>query len=69
MNPEKRIARIFEDVGGFYYCDDSLPHLDVRGGVHKTVRDVLHSIRSNNCFNPSPFTHYVRGNVTRRVRA
>lgn len=36
---EKLIARIFEDIGGYYYCDDSTDYLDTRGGAYPTVRE------------------------------
>jgi len=28
------VARIFEDVGGYYICDDSLDYLDTRGSAY-----------------------------------
>ena len=30
------VYRVFEDVGGYYFCDDSLPHLDTRGRCYPT---------------------------------
>lgn len=35
---EKLIARIFEDIGGYFYCDDSLDYLDTRGGAYSTLK-------------------------------
>jgi hypothetical protein len=30
-NKERKVARIFEDVGGYYICDDGMDYLDARG--------------------------------------
>jgi hypothetical protein len=30
------VVRVFEDVGGFYFCDDSLDYLDARGPAFPT---------------------------------
>ena len=35
------VARVFEDVGGYYVCDDSLPYLDARGYAHKTKSEAM----------------------------
>lgn len=40
-NSPKSTARIFSDVGGYYVCDSSLPHLDARGKRHSTKADAL----------------------------
>jgi hypothetical protein len=37
MKTERKTARIFEDVGGYYFCDDGLPYLDTRGTSYDTV--------------------------------
>ena len=29
--PERLVARIFEDIGGYYVCDDDLDYRDTRG--------------------------------------
>lgn len=34
-NNEIKIARIFEDIGGYYICDDSLDYLDARGDPYE----------------------------------
>ena len=36
-----RVARIFEDVGGYYVCDDALDYLDARGMPHATKAAAL----------------------------
>lgn len=36
----KSIAKIFEDVGGYYVCDETGP-LDTRGRSYKTKADAL----------------------------
>ena len=45
MTP-KLMARIFEDVGGYFVCDDGLDYLDSRGVAHDTKRDALISAYS-----------------------
>lgn len=39
----KLIARIFEDVGGYYVCSDSNEHLDTRGLAHQSKASALRS--------------------------
>jgi len=34
-----KTARIFADVGGYYWCDDELDYLDARGKAHRTKAD------------------------------
>jgi hypothetical protein len=31
-----KMARVFEDVGGYYVCDDNLDYLDARGRAYPT---------------------------------
>lgn len=35
------MARIFEDVGGYYICDDSLDYLDARGNGYDSKAAAL----------------------------
>jgi hypothetical protein len=35
----RRIARIFEDIGGLYVCDDSADCLDARGRAYATAAE------------------------------
>lgn len=37
------IARIFEDVGGYYICDDSLDYLDARGAAYPNKASAMRS--------------------------
>ena len=37
----KKTARIFEDIGGYYVCDDDLDYLDARGRAHATKAAAL----------------------------
>jgi len=32
----KRVARVFEDVDGYYVCSDDLGYLETRGGSYST---------------------------------
>jgi hypothetical protein len=55
-----KVARIFEDVGGFFICCDSLPYLDTRGRAYPTRRAAISSLRYSNDFCPEKaFTHYL----------
>ena len=38
---EKSIARIFEDVGGYYICDESSEYLDARGCSYPTKSSAM----------------------------
>lgn len=37
---DTKIARVFEDVGGYYWCDDDGP-LDTSGKCYKTKADAM----------------------------
>jgi len=64
-----RVARVFEDIGGYYYCAEDLPYLDTRGRAFPSVASAIRSIRDGNTHRENPFTHYVRGNVKRKIGA
>ncbi len=51
----KRVARIAEDVGGWYVSDDALTYLDVRGHAHASRRSAVAALRAN----PGEYTHYL----------
>lgn len=40
LPPNANVARIFEDVGGYYICDEDGP-LDARGKAYDTKADAL----------------------------
>lgn len=61
----RKVARVFEDIGGFYYCNASLGFLDTRGRGFKTLRAALESLRQNARFDG--YTHYKWGRITRKV--
>ncbi len=44
MTATKRIAYIFQDVGGWYVCDDAGP-LDTRGKAHSTKTAAIAAAR------------------------
>jgi len=58
-NNKRVIARIFEDIGGYYICDDSLDYLDMRGSCSKTRAEAMR--RAADC----GYTH-ARGSGTYR---
>ena len=41
IKPEKSMARIFEDVGGYYVCSDDSDCLDARGNGYDTKAAAL----------------------------
>lgn len=38
---KKSMARVFEDVGGYYFCDDGLDYLDARGAAYDSKAAAL----------------------------
>jgi hypothetical protein len=54
-----KVARIFEDVGGFFICCESLPYLDARGCAYPSRRAAIASLRAALAFDPEAFTHYL----------
>lgn len=52
-NTERKVARIFEDVGGYYICDDDANMLDARGRAYETKADALRAAASG----PDAYTH------------
>ena len=54
----ERTARVFEDVGGFYYVDARSPVNDTRGACYKSLRSVLAALREF-----GEFTHWTRYGV------
>lgn len=62
MKEKKVVARIFQEPTGLYhYCDDALDYLDARGNGLKTISEACH------CARMSGYTHYRRGNRTRKL--
>lgn len=62
---ERKVARVFEDVGGFYYCNASLGYLDTRGRGFRSLRSALANLRQNARFDG--YTHYKWGRITCKV--
>lgn len=52
-NEQRRVARIFKDVGGYYICNDSLDYLDTRGAVFPSKIAALRAAASG----PDAYTH------------
>lgn len=66
----RRVARIFEDVGGYYVCANDLPYLDTRGRAYRSRRHAVRWLREYAAYCPmmEPYTHYVTpGGNTRKV--
>jgi len=60
---ERKLARIFEDVGGYYVCDEELDYLDASGKSYKTKAEAqraakemgyTHAVGSGTYTNPRP---------------
>jgi hypothetical protein len=62
----KKIARIFEDVNGYYICDDSLDFLDARGTPFKSRNHAISALKYYN----DDYTHYLQpsGRVVKIAR-
>jgi hypothetical protein len=56
----KLVAYIFEDIGGWYVCDNDLPYLDTRGRAYYSKGSAFYGARYN-------YTHYVE-KTTGRIR-
>jgi hypothetical protein len=41
MKTEKTTARVFADVGGYYFCDEELEYLDARGTAYPSKAAAL----------------------------
>jgi hypothetical protein len=52
----KVTIRVFEDIGGYYYCDDSLPYLDTRGQAYKTKAMATRVAIENGDYKPEQIT-------------
>lgn len=68
----RRVARIFEDVGGYFVCANDLPYLDARGRAYRSRRHAVRWLREQAvyCAMMEPYTHYVTaGGKVRRVPA
>lgn len=65
----KKVARIFEDVGRFYICDDSLPYLDTRGRAYRSRREAIQALREAATYEVGPdrYTHYLAGGRVRKI--
>ena len=61
----KKTIRIFEDVGGYYVCDNDLDYLDTRGACFPTVRAALNYCRD--VLTMDGYTHYARGHRVRKL--
>jgi hypothetical protein len=60
----KTVARIFEDVGGYYVCDDADGCLDTRGPSYKSRREAIRTLRGQleAWGAENTYTHYRSGN-------
>jgi hypothetical protein len=61
----KKIARIFEDVNGYYICDDFADFLDTRGDPFKSRNQAIAALKY--CYD---YTHYLQpsGKVVKIAR-
>ena len=60
MKEERTVAYIFEDVDGWYICDNDLPYLDTSGKGYDSKAHAFYSARFD-------YTHYVE-TTTKRIR-
>ena len=57
----KKIARIFQDSNGFYFCDEAKEYLDTRGTAY---RNKTCAIRASSNYG---YTHYKYGNTIKKI--
>jgi hypothetical protein len=65
---EKKVARIFEDIGGYFVCDEELYYLDARGCLYHSKTAAMLAAAS------AGYTHAIGsgtywGNAVRRIPA
>ena len=58
-NDTQSVARIFEDVGGYFICDNSLPYLDTRGSAFPSRRAAIAGLKQFRKYIPEGYTHYL----------
>ena len=63
----KNVAYIFEDVSGWYICDED-GELDTRGACYPTKNQAIASLRDEKRFNQTDYTHYTTGLRTRPAK-
>lgn len=63
---ERKVARIFEDIGGYFICDDELDYLDTRGAPRKTKRRAL-TDAANNGYTHATGSGTYWGNAVRSI--
>lgn len=66
MNGTKRVAYVFEDVGGWYICDDAAEMLDTRGTAHRSKNAAISSLREWAKRGHGDYTHYRTGKTKPR---
>lgn len=57
----KKIAYIFADSGGFYFCDSSEDYLDARGPSYKNKTCAIRAASNYG------YTHYQCGNTIKKI--
>ncbi len=63
---EKRTAYIFEDVGGWFVCDDADSMLDARGRRYESKREAIAWLRGLLESGHETYTHYRTGGTKPR---
>jgi hypothetical protein len=56
---KQSVARIFEDIGGYFISDNSLSYLDARGSAFPSRRAAIASLKQARKYIPEGYTHYL----------
>lgn len=63
---DRRIAYIFEDVGGWFICDADSEMLDARGHRYDSKNQAIASLREQAKRGHTEYTHYQTGKTKPR---
>lgn len=66
MNTIRKVAYIFEDVNGWYICDESAEMLDTSGRAYPTKNAAIYSVREMCRNGYTDYTHYRTGKTIAR---
>lgn len=58
---EKKVAYVFEDVGGWFVCADAGEMLDTRGAKYDTKNQAIASLKQKARDGQTEYTHYRTG--------
>jgi hypothetical protein len=61
-----KVAYVFEDVGGWYICDDDASMLDARGRAYQSKNAAIAGLKEMASNGHTDYTHYRTGSTKTR---